>query len=177
MSSLRRAFRSSSLAIVLVACSASPEEAAQPQPTSSVRDPFVAFSDDFKGFHAWEKMFIPAGELDDPIHGGNRSIYVNKRPAKGSKEFPVGTIIVKQMQDPGGQTFAMVKRGGGFNADGAVGWEWFRLVEQSGGVWIAWRGVGPPDGETYGGASGGVCNGCHFAGKDNDWVQYEGLKL
>jgi len=158
---------------LLAACSAPAESST----TSAVRDPFIAFGPDFEGFQAWERMPIPAAELDDPVHGGNRAIYVNKRPAKGSTQFPVGTIIVKQMESAGGQTFAMVKRGGGFNPDGATGWEWFRLVAAGGTVTIAWRGVGPPDGETYGGAAGGVCNGCHFAGKANDWVLYEGLKL
>lgn len=161
-------------AMLLGACSA-PADASEP--ARGVRDPFIAFAGDFEGFRGWERMFIPAAELDDPVHGGNRAIYVNRRPPKGSAQFPVGTIIVKQMESTGGQTFAMVKRGGGFNPDGAVGWEWFRLVESNGSVSIAWRGVGPPDGETYGGAAGGVCNGCHFAGRDNDWVQYPGLKL
>lgn len=164
--------RSLLLAVLLIACSAP----AEVQPTTS-RDPFVAFAGDFQPFRTWERMFIAGTGLDDPIHGGDRSIYVNRRPPAGSREFPVGTIIVKHMESPGGQTFAMVKRGGGFDPDGAVGWEWFRLVESDGAVWIAWRGVGPPDGETYGGAAGGVCNGCHFAGKANDWVQYPGLKL
>ena len=161
--------------LVLAGCS-SPADPAPAPP--AVRDPFIAFADDFAPYASWEKFFIPGAELDDPIHGGNRTIYVNKRPPRGSKQFPVGTIIVKQMAFPDGQTFAMVKRGGGYNPEGAVGWEWFRLdISPASGTSIAWRGMGPPAGEKYGGDAGGVCNGCHFAGKDNDWVQYPALKL
>ena len=159
--------------LCLVACSSDHDAA----PTSVVRDPFIAFASDFEPYMTWESLYIPGAELDDPIHGGNRTIYVNHRPPKGSKQFPVGTIIVKQMAFPDGQTFAMVKRGGGYNPQGAVNWEWFRIDVSKGTVTIAWRGVGPPAGEMYGGDAGGVCNGCHFAGKDNDWVQYPGLKL
>jgi len=162
--------------IALSSCS-SPADVTSTDIAASKRDPFIAFAGDFDGFHDWERLFIPAAELDDPIHGGNRSIYINRRPPKGSAQYPVGTIIVKQMESPTGHTFAMVKRGGGFNPEGATGWEWFRIVDTNGVVSIAWRGMGPPDGETYGGDAGGVCNGCHFAGKANDWVQYSGLKL
>ncbi len=42
----------------------------------------------------------------------------------------------------------MVKRGGGFNAEGAVGWEWFELTERDDeSVAIKWRGVSAPSGE------------------------------
>ncbi len=162
------------LSLIVVAACGSPE-APPSAPVEAARDPFIAFATDFEGYDKWERMFIPGAELDDPIHGGDRSIFVNKRPPKGTRKFPVGTIIVKRMEKPGGQIFAMVKRGGGFNPDGAVDWEWFRIVDVNGAIGIAWRGMGPPDGESYGGAAGGVCNGCHFAGKDDDWVRYPGL--
>ena len=60
--------------------------------------------------------------------------------------------------------FAMVKRGGGYNAQGASGWEWFELqnlTDGSGGVQIVWRGLGPPAGEVYGGDPNAGCNTCH----------------
>lgn len=144
---------------------------------SGPRDPFIAFAEDFRGYGAWEKISIKGDPLDDPIHGGDRTIFVNRRPPKGSAQFPVGTIVVKRMESPGGQIFAMVKRGGGFNAEGAVDWEWFRIVDAGGEIGIAWRGMSPPDGESYGGGPGGVCNGCHFAAKANDWVMHPGLSL
>jgi len=63
---------------------------------------------------------------------------------------------------PSRHVFAMVKRGGGFNAEGAKEWEWFELHnEANGGVTIVWRGVGPATGDAYGGVSTGGCNTCH----------------
>lgn len=167
-------------AIAGVACGADAPaaiDAGADAPPSGPRDPFIAFAQDFRGYGGWEKLFIKGDPLDDPIHGGDRTIFVNRRPPKGSGQFPVGTIVVKRMESAGGQIFAMVKRGGGFNAEGAAGWEWFRIVDAGGEIGIAWRGMSPPDGESYGGGPGGVCNGCHFAAKGNDWVMYSGLAL
>ena len=58
-----------------------------------------------------------------------------------------------------------MKRGAGFNADGAAGWEWFQLANGPGDApTILWRGVGPSDGDAYGADTGG-CNGCHDAAR------------
>jgi hypothetical protein len=73
--------------------------------------------------------------------------------------------------------FAMVKRGGDFNSEGARGWEWFELEDvEDGGVLIVWRGVGPPADEGYGGDPLTGCNECHTPG-NNDCVLAPALDL
>jgi hypothetical protein len=135
---------------------------------------FVAFQRDFQGFTAWQRYDIgteaPVG--DGLVHiAGKRTVYVNQMPVAGKGAFSVGTIVVKTMQS--GETFAQVKRGGTYNKSGAVGWEWFELKEVNGEFVILWRGIAPPVGAcmtSYGGASGGACNGCHAAFGGNDYI-------
>lgn len=144
--------------------------------------PFLAFTGNFQGFHGWSSQ--PATSTRPVASGvhtnGPMTVYLNQAPPKGSATFPRGTIIVKEV-DVGDsisrQVFAMVKRGDGFNAGGAVDWEWFELQNQADGTeLILWRGVGPPLGEKYGGDPNG-CNGCHSAAKDNDFVMTDALRL
>jgi hypothetical protein len=73
---------------------------------------------------------------------------------------------------------AMAKRGSGFNASGALGWEYFELLlSKQGAPYILWRGAKPPAGEMYQMLLGsmnverpmtndGDCNGCHAKGDD-----------
>lgn len=133
---------------------------------------FIAFSQDFEGFTTWASSTLPDAGPD--VHtAGPRTVYLNARPPPGSTAFPKGTIIVKKMPF---NTFAMVKRGGGYNASGALEWEWFELVESQGSVAIKWRGLGPPAGEMYG-KSGQTCNQCHAGGAANDFVLTPALQL
>jgi hypothetical protein len=76
-----------------------------------------------------------------------------------------------------GKTFAMAKRGGNYNANGAIGWEWLELQEDaSGNILIVWRGISPPAGEGYGGSVvGGSCNTCHGTAMANDYVKSTAL--
>src|SRR5262249_16111843 len=88
---------------------------------------FVAVSEDFRGYHSWDAYDVTGGAADAGIHDGSKVMeYLSKPPKSGAKEFPLGTIIVKEAT--GGtvmhEIFAMVKRGGGFNSV-AHGWEWF----------------------------------------------------
>ncbi len=72
----------------------------------------------------------------------------------------------------------MVKRGGGFNAAGARGWEFFELsLETAAGGSIVpavrWRGEGPSMGDGYTVPDGGVilsCNHCHASFPERDSV-------
>jgi hypothetical protein len=138
---------------------------ASSQPTARhgpVRAPFVAFARDFQAFRTWERIDLPSARNQGLTHvAGKRREYVNQRPLPGATEFPVGTILVKelvggaiQVGTLGGLTlppamgsdeqarppptrsghglFAMVKRGGDFNRAGARGWEWFELGEREG---------------------------------------------
>jgi len=144
-------------------------------------DTFVASTQTFQPFHGWASFPIDGQPLlGSPHLCGPRTVYLNARPAHGSTRFPVGTVIVKECTaDPVDQrkVFAMVKRGGGYNSDGATDWEWFELHDEAdGSVSVIWRGVAPPAGESYGG-TGSACNDCHAAARDNDFVQSAPLTL
>src|SRR5215471_6795344 len=105
-------------------------------PTSGGDTPsvFVAFAKDFAGYKSWEAFPVPAGSVPDfPDLTGPRTEYLHARPPPGSKEFPVGTIIVKEVP-ASSKVFAMVKRGGGYDTEGAVNWEWFELQNDAAGA-------------------------------------------
>lgn len=131
---------------------------------------FIALERDFADYRSWTSYDLgPDGGIIDTAHTSNpRVVYINRLPDAGATEFPQGTVVVKESPL---NTFAMAKRGGGYNASGAHGWEWFELLrdETSGQVSIVWRGLGPPAGEVYGKA-GQTCNMCHAANVMNDSV-------
>ncbi len=165
------------IAMSLAAC-APAESGSGPEPAG---DTFLAVDSSFTGFRTWESFPLPAGSSLTIHTSGARTEYLNRAPAPGRTAFPVGTIIVKESDDgpiDARQVFARVKRGGGYNAAGAAGWEWFELknVDEE-RVTRVWRGVGPPVGEKYGGDPNGGCNGCHGAAKDNDFVLSPQLQL
>ena len=141
-------------------------------------DTFLAFPSTFQSFRSWEAFALTGQEIPNSPHtSGPRTVYLKARPAHGATEFPVGTVIVKEFAADG-KIFAMVKRGGSYNTTGAKGWEWFELTTPSDtAVTIAWRGVGPPAGEKYGGDPNGGCNGCHGGARTNDFVQTAPLTL
>ncbi|MFO0656653.1 MAG: cytochrome P460 family protein [Polyangia bacterium] len=90
-----------------------------------------------------------------------RSMYINNNANRGSDgQFPIGTIPVKAHTKGGAMIggTAMAKRGGDFNP-GAKGWEWF-VLSASGTIMVR------------GGADvmGGICNGCHTAAQNTDFV-------
>jgi hypothetical protein len=140
--------------------------------------PFIAFQRDFQGFQAWTRFDIPTTVAvgDGLIHpAGQRVVYINQMPAAGRTTFRNGTVIVKTMEN--GDTLASVKRGGGYNKNGARGWEWFELKFSDPEWLIVWRGITPPEGFCYGGIAGGACNLCHGAFVANDFVGTPGLDL
>ncbi|MDF3067106.1 MAG: hypothetical protein K0R38_2707 [Polyangiaceae bacterium] len=145
------------------------------------RETFVAFERDFQGFREW-----PGGPFEEKAAQGQthyageqRYFIAGPEPEGGEAQFPVGTIIVKQARidaRPEGQLFAMVKRGGRYNPEGARGWEWFELAERADhSVAIKWRGVSAPSGEQYGADPHGTCNACHGEAKANDYVKSPAL--
>jgi hypothetical protein len=168
MKTARRGTRWPLLAtLLLAACSGS----GGPSEETPTGDVFLAFADDFRGYHSWEGFDVTEGAAATGVHDATLLMaYLNSRPQSGSEAFPVGTMIVKE--PTGGTTpphiFAMAKRGGGYNAT-VPGWEWFELenlVDGSDGVRVVWRGVGPPAGEMYGGDPNAGCNTCHSACPD-----------
>src|SRR4051812_7177993 len=84
---------------------------------------FLAFPSDFKSYRSWESHQLQSAPVEGQVHAaGDRTVYLNRRPAAHADAFPVGTLIVKEV--PGAQkVFAMAKRGGGYNRGGAEGWE------------------------------------------------------
>ena len=145
---------------------------------------FVAYESSFDCFHSWSTA--PAAAQDDAgdgLHGvGPLEAYWNQSPPHGSTSFPVGTIIVKETEEADVTqriVFAMVKRGGGYNAPpGANGWEWFSLQNNTdGSVTILWRGLVAPPGQTYANQAIGDCNGCHTLAASNDNVWDSALQL
>ncbi|MFZ5893185.1 MAG: hypothetical protein ACOY0T_19150 [Myxococcota bacterium] len=167
MTSFRHSLAAScAVAAVLAACGGGSSE----EPSTTANS-FVAVSESFRGYHSWTSFDVSAEASALGIHDGSVIEYVNTLPPTGSTEFPLATIIVKEAT--GGtvphELFAMVRRGGNFNATGARGWEWFELenlTDGNDGVKIVWRGFGPPIGEEYGGDAEGGCNGCHTACAD-----------
>ena len=171
------------LAATLAACGSG--EPVETGPT------FLAFAPDFANFHDWPSSRAGAPDAgpgepvppdagvfaDGGVHDPElpKTVFI-KLPAGAvvEGEFPVGTLIVKEI-DGGELTtrkiFAMVKRGGGYNKSGAKNWEWFELENiDASSVRIRWRGVGPPAGEMYGGDKNGGCNTCHADAILNDYV-------
>ena len=137
----------------------------------------------FNNFCNWSSAdAMNPEDAADGIHGlGALKVYWNQSPPAGSKSFPIGTIIVKEseQQDPTNRVaFAMVKRGCGFNVDGANGWEWWSLSDNGDCTMkMLWRGVQAPVTESYGGTPVGNCNGCHEQVVDNDYVWDTALQL
>jgi hypothetical protein len=141
---------------------------------------FLAFASDFASYRSWQSFHLEAAAVPNSPHtDGARTEFVNHLPPPGSTSFPIGTIIVKEIEPTDAEparTFAMVKRGGTYNSKGAIGWEWFEL-KATPKVGIAWRGFGPPRGETYGGDAFAGCNTCHMGAKDNDYVLSPAIRL
>jgi hypothetical protein len=166
------------VALALAGCDGS---TTTPAPDAFVPSTLVATRASFQGFRTWT-----AFHEDGPAPGtvsvdalGPRMQYLNHVPEHGVAAFPVGTVIVEVRESGDRNIFAGVKRGGGYNASGAPGWEWFELAEAAdGAVSIAWRGLGPPPGSTtYGNGGSARCNVCHRQCDDNDSVCSPSLQL
>jgi hypothetical protein len=141
---------------------------------------YIAFERSFLEFRSWPSHhFIATEPTAGDVHtSGPRTEYINTQPPTGSVAFPLGTIIVKEIEsDDLHRTFAMVKRGGTFNVTGAIAWEWFELYDVDTHPKILWRGVGPPSDKVYGGDPNTGCNGCHAAANGNDSVLSDALNL
>ena len=128
---------------------------------------FVANQGDFYGFTSWTS-YDGGTSADDSLDGGQRTLYLNRPPPPGASVFPVGTIFVKTTA--GADTFAMAKRGGGFNP-ALDDWEWFQLAPAADGdVQIIWRGLGPTGTFVYANMPPTGCTDCHLLAYTNDFV-------
>ncbi len=135
---------------------------------------FIATTNDFKNYSSWTLKATETGP--DPFlktahgvtDGFTRKIYFNKTAKVSNGEYPVGSIILKELTDDQGNLqgafTVMVKRGGKFNPEGN-GWEWFMVSTDFSTV------LTQGDNAT---AGDGMCAGCHAAANQNnnglDWV-------
>lgn len=143
--------------------------------------PVPVFNSSFASYESWTPFsFTGAAIPGSPHTSGPRRIYLNQKPPHGATEFPVGTIIVKEIGAPpasADSVFAMVKVGCDYNSDGAVNWEWYELqVDPANTASILWSGSEPPPGQTYSG-NPTACNDCHSDAKQNDYVESSELSL
>ena len=154
--------------------------AAEAEPTT-----FIALGPDFADYREWI-AFDRGLDPVPPAHEVESVIYLDALPPAGATAVPIGTRIVKvemHGEDPTTwELHAMVKRGGDFNADGSVGWEFFELSHiDDGPPLIVWRGEGPADGNGYVPAPGSEdvigCNHCHASWPENDSVLSPDLDL
>jgi len=165
---------------LLLAVSATGCGPASPTPDAG-EAAFIALERDFTGYQSWQKFDLGDQPADTVHLAGVRTVYLNRAPPHGATAFPTGTLLVKELTPDvdGGtpQVFAMAKRGGDYNAEGAVGWEWFELAPGVSPPVFLWRGVTPPAGMSYGSVPGGACNMCHTYASQNDWVLGQPLLL
>lgn len=145
---------------------------------------YLPIVSDFQGYRSWTAFAVDDAPGDGVVHlTGPRTVYINRLPEPGSTAFPVGTIIVKELEVgeiPERKVFAMAKResDASYNRSGATGWEWWELANvDAETVEKVWSGVGPPAGEMYGGDPNASCNSCHLGAKDNDFVHSGPLGL
>ena len=141
---------------------------------------FIALERDFQGFRGWRRIQVGDAVIADGHAAGPRFAYVSSLAADGS--YPTGTMIVKTVETGDETTWtihARAKRGGGFNAQGALGWEWFELhTFTSGQTSILWRGEKPPADHGYEALPGlgattsseASCNSCHTGASDGDSI-------
>jgi hypothetical protein len=163
-----------SLTTLLTACG----PPSSPETGDAGAETFVAVQGDFACYRNWQSFDGGTEAFDGlGVSGEQRTIYVNKLPPAGCKTYPVGTIIVKDTASA--QTFAMVKRGAGFNPE-VDDWEWFELTTTATNPpsactpLINWRGTAPPAG-TYGASLS--CNSCHVNANATDYVAGGALSL
>ncbi len=172
------------IALLLAACDAPPQVGL---PDAGPTGVYIALSRDFEGFREWPSFPVedPAAPAAHPP--GPSRVYVNAMPPEGLAEFPIGTILVKTIENGAPHEWAihaMVKRGGGIGwPDGLYGWELFELrFDAEERPVIVWRGPGPPTGMGYaspidGGLVELVCSDCHAAAWMNDSVINEHVRL
>lgn len=137
------------------------------EPTQA-SDVFIAMDRDFADFLRWRRVDLGAISLAGHPPG-TRVAFVNRALDATDSRYPLGSIIVKAITNNSEDTdrwavIAMVKRGGGFNREGATDWEFFTLRTQGGVVSIANRGIAPRsdgDGDPYGATDEIGCNACH----------------
>jgi hypothetical protein len=147
---------------------------------------FIALTRDFQPFRGWTRTQVGEATIVGGHPAGPRFTYINDPPSDG--RFPVGTMIVKTVELGEASTWtihARAKRGGTFNAQQAIGWEWFELrIDPAGQVGFLWRGEKPPKDHGYESLPGlGVtgstetdCNTCHVQAAQSEYILAPALR-
>jgi len=181
----RRCSLSSSLSLVMVLSATAGtagclDDQLDPAQLSGPQGTFIALERDFQGFLGWRRIQVGGAVIAGGHAAGPRFAYVSAVPAGGS--YPIGTMIVKTVETGDQTTWTMharAKRGGGFNPQGALRWEWFELhTFTSGQTSILWRGEKPPADHGYEALPGlgqassteASCNTCHTGAQDGDSI-------
>lgn len=128
---------------------------------------FIAFDPDFAGYRSWQSYDL--GVMTPPGHPmGRQVLYVSRALPTGATRFEDRTIIIREIQADPDPTkwdlFAMARRGGGYNAMGALDWEFFILsLDSQGAPHIVSRGISPNETSSspYHPGEGITCNTCH----------------
>lgn len=141
-------------------------------------EPFIAFTRDFEDLRAWPQVALSGPA--NAAHASGGALYASVLGLDADGGLCAGSALVReQPANAAGPAslHGMVKRGGGFNAEGAVGWEWFGFGESADGEPVVlWRGDEAPSEVGY---NNGVelieadCNGCHQAGAAFDFLMSE----
>lgn len=128
---------------------------------------FIIQDSDIADFTSWySQPFVADPSADIVYPPGSRVGFINHVAAPGTTSYPVGTIIIKAIENSKDPTtwemFGMSKRGGDYNAAGAVGWDFFLPRYQDGVPHIYSSGLTPTvDGNPDMGA---LNEGSYFAG-------------
>lgn len=166
--------RTFAVLVALTACGAPPTPTVTPSVPDAPPTPtsFIALLADFADYQQWPQVDLGNHPADGLHLAGHRQVFINRLPPRGATSFALGTVLIKTVideTDGGSQVFAMAKRGGSFNQDGAAGWEWFQLDAPGRAPNIEWRGEMPPLSALYGGQHVS-CNTCHALATGNDSV-------
>ena len=166
--------------VAVIALGCAPSEDAPPDSGGS--GSFIALAPDFADFATWPAITLGAMDGTRGHDAGISRIHLRGVVPAPSEPFATGTILVKVTETTPSvvdwEVHAMVKRGGDYNATGAVGWEWFDLaLTADGEPVITWRGEGSAsDPGSYGGLEtdagpfAQTCNGCHGVVDYDDYV-------
>lgn len=158
------AFGSAALLVVAASSSCGGKAATKPPP---VVQQFLVQDSDIADFTSWYSQPFVIDPIADIFYPpGSRFGFINHVAAPGATSYPIGTIIIKAIEnskDPTTwQLFGMSKRGGDYNAAGAVGWDFFLPRFENGVPHIYSSGLTPTvDGNPDMGA---VNEGSYFAG-------------
>ena len=128
---------------------------------------FQAQDSDVADFPSWHSQPFIADPLADIVYPpGSRVGFINHAAAPGTTSYPIGTIIIKAIENDNvpahWELFGMSKRGGDYNAAGAIGWDFLLIRYENGVPHIYSSGLTPTvDGNPDMGA---VNEGSYFAG-------------